>query len=423
MTGSDADISALVDALEPNEVSRDDADLDAYAVAGVRPRAVVRPGAIERVQAALRGAHASGLTVVPAGSGANLGALNRPARYDAALATQALDQVIEYDPDNFYVRVQAGCTLRALEEALARKGQRVPVDFPPGGARTIGGLASTPFAGPRRPFLGGPRDVTLGLSAVLADGRLIHAGGVTTKNVSGYDLTRLLIGACGSLATLVEINLRTIPLAEASDAIEATFDAPSAAFGFACAMARSNARPSFATVTAGGGPGGHAPRVWVGAEGFAKDVASQIARFRAAAGDAGASDVREPAAPYTELLCAVHAAAQPQGDDLVVRVSAPMTALHRFAQLAGAEAWIAFVPAGVIVVRAPDEAAQAALGEIDRLCADTGAHRHVVGAPAALRDQIDVWGSGRATADLAAALKKQFDPKGVLAPGVMPGFV
>jgi len=91
--------------------------------------------------------------------------------------------------------------------------------------------------------------------------------------------------------------------------------------------------------------------------------------------------------------------------------------------LARASAWIAFVPTGVIIVRAPGEAAQAMLHEIDRLCADTGAHRHVVGAPATLRDKIDVWGNGRDTAALAAALKNQFDPKGVLAPGVMPEFV
>jgi len=375
----------------------------------------------------MRVAQEARVAVVAVGSGSKVGALNTPRRYDAALSLEKLDRILEYDADNCYVRVEAGCRLGALEETLAAKGQRLPLDFRSGSDGTAGGLMSAPQVGARYPFLGAPRDVALGLGAVLAGGRLIRPGGVTTKNVAGYDLTRLLVGSCGSLGVIVEVNLRTTPQPECGRAIEARFEESSKGFDFACAMMRTRLSPSFVTVLCnaaareGGIGSASSTSVLLGAEGFEKDVSSQLSQLGAAASEAGASAVSDSLPPYRDLVDTILARATGSADELVVRVSAPMTALHRFATPKGEASAMAFVGAGVIVIRAAGADAGTVLAEIDRECEASNAHRHVVSAPTEIKGSIDVWGGRNDAGAPARAIKNAFDPAGVLSPGTMPG--
>lgn len=427
MTDRRKRLAPLVDSLAADEVSRDRSDLSRHAIDGLSPHVVLFPRSIESVCTVMRIAQEERVAVVPAGSGSKIGSLNTPSRYDAALSLLALDRVLECDADNGFVRVQAGCRLATLEEALASKGQRLPLDFRSHSDGTIGGLMSAPQVGPRYPFLGAPRDVALGLGAVLAGGKLIRPGGVTTKNVAGYDLTRLLVGSCGSLAVVVEVNLRTTPLPECARAIEARFAEPSQALAFACATVRSRLSPSFATVLCNAAladgeiRGASSTSVLLGAEGFEKDVSSQIERFRAAASDAGASAVNDALASYRDLLDAMLCAGDASPDELVVRVSAPMTALDRFANPRGEAVAMAFAGAGVIIIRAASAGARRVLEEVDGTCRESAAHRHVVSAPAEIKGSIDVWGEGRDSDALMRAIKNEFDPAEVLSPGRMPG--
>jgi len=420
-------LAPLLDALEADEVSRDRPLVSRYAIDGLSPEVVAAPRSIEGVCAVMRVAQEEQIAVVPVGGGSKVGALNTPRRYDAALSLEKLDRVLEYDADNGFVRVEAGRRLGALEERLASKGQRLPLDFRSGSDGTAGGLMSAPQVGARCPFLGAPRDVALGLGAVLAGGKLIRPGGVTTKNVAGYDLTRLLVGSCGSLGVMVEVNLRTTPEPECGRAIEARFEESSQAFDFACAMMRTWLSPSFATVLCNATPAGGGVRsasstsVLLGAEGFEKDVSSQLAQLGAAASDAGASAVSDSLPPYRDLVDMMVERASASPEELVVRVSAPMTALHRFANPGGEASAMAFVGAGVIIIRSPGARARAVLEEVDRECEASEAHRHVVSAPAEIKGSIDVWGGGEDARALARAIKNAFDPAGVLSPGTMPG--
>lgn len=118
--------------------------------------------------------------------------------------------VVRIDAADMVVRVRAGTTVTDLDAALAEVGQTVALPAWPGA--TVGGVLAVGHSGLRRLGWGPVRDALLEVRAASADGRLITAGGPTVKNVSGYDLCRLLVGSLGTLALVVEVVLRTRPL-------------------------------------------------------------------------------------------------------------------------------------------------------------------------------------------------------------------
>jgi glycolate oxidase FAD binding subunit len=117
--------------------------------------------------------------------------------------------VVAHQPAEMTVRVGAGTTLAELDDALARNGQTTVLDGPP--HATVGGVLATAADGIRRLRVGPVRDALLEARYVSAEGRLITAGGPTVKNVTGYDLCRLLVGSLGTLGLLGEVVLRTRP--------------------------------------------------------------------------------------------------------------------------------------------------------------------------------------------------------------------
>jgi glycolate oxidase FAD binding subunit len=119
--------------------------------------------------------------------------------------------VVEHQPAEMTVRVLAGTTVVDLDAALAAAGQQVALPDRPGS--TVGGVLAVGRSGTRRLGWGPVRDAVLGLRYVTAEGAVAMAGGPTVKNVSGYDLCRLLVGSLGTLGLLAEVVLRTRPIA------------------------------------------------------------------------------------------------------------------------------------------------------------------------------------------------------------------
>jgi glycolate oxidase FAD binding subunit len=124
----------------------------------------------------------------------------------------ALARVVAHTPEDMTATVEAGCTLAAFQAQLARAGQWLPVDPPFPETTSIGALLAANLSGPRRFGHGTVRDYLLGIKVVLADGRLIKAGGQVVKNVAGYDLCKLFIGSRGSLGVIVEATFKLRPL-------------------------------------------------------------------------------------------------------------------------------------------------------------------------------------------------------------------
>jgi glycolate oxidase FAD binding subunit len=157
------------------------------------------PSTVDDLQQALAKANAAKSRI----EGVNLSALNR---------------IIEHTPEDMTVTVQSGATLADLQTEVRKRGQWLPLD-PPDASISIQQLLAQNVSGPRRFGYGTVRDYVIGLTVVLADGRLIHSGGKVVKNVAGYDLMKLFIGDQGTLGIVVEVTFKLRPIPE----VEKTF--------------------------------------------------------------------------------------------------------------------------------------------------------------------------------------------------------
>lgn len=121
--------------------------------------------------------------------------------------------IISYEPTELVVTARAGTQLAEVEAALAEKGQMLGFEPPYFGATaTLGGAIACGFSGPRRPYAGSARDFVLGARIVNGRGEILHFGGEVMKNVAGYDVSRLMVGALGTLGVLLEVSLKVLPI-------------------------------------------------------------------------------------------------------------------------------------------------------------------------------------------------------------------
>ena len=177
--------------------------------------AILQPQALE-LGALVQALHAEGRPWLPAGQASRLdwGAAVVPPC--TVVRSSALNRILEHNPGDFTIRVEAGTPLETLQQALAEQGQWLAVDWPWGlgslGGGSIGGLVARGLTGGYRQRYLGIRDQLIGIGLMRADGVSAKAGGQVVKNVAGYDLMRLFTGSWGSLGLITELTLRTMPL-------------------------------------------------------------------------------------------------------------------------------------------------------------------------------------------------------------------
>lgn len=125
--------------------------------------------------------------------------------------------IIKYDPRELVMTARAGTTLSELEETLAQSGQMLPFEPPHfGTGATLGGTIACNLSGPRRAYAGAARDFVLGTKIINGKGEVLRFGGEVMKNVAGYDISRLMAGAMGTLGVLLEVSIKVLPQAAAS---------------------------------------------------------------------------------------------------------------------------------------------------------------------------------------------------------------
>ncbi len=178
---------------------------------GVQPDRWQCPDSEAAVAEAVREASLTGDWILPAGGGTAMKAANPVDRVPIALDTTALAGVREYEPADLTISVAAGTRWADLQAALRENGQTIPVDVPFADRATVGGVVATGYAGPRRLRDGTLKDLLLGASFVRGDGLSAKAGGMVVKNVSGFEIPRLLHGSWGALAIITSVNLKVIP--------------------------------------------------------------------------------------------------------------------------------------------------------------------------------------------------------------------
>ena len=130
------------------------------------------------------------------------------------LTTRTHEGIISYDPTELVATVRAGTVLAELTAALADQGQMLPFEPPEWPGATIGGVLACGLSGPRRPFSGSARDFVLGTRIINGQAQDLRFGGEVMKNVAGYDVSRLQIGAWGTLGVLLDISMKVLPLPE-----------------------------------------------------------------------------------------------------------------------------------------------------------------------------------------------------------------
>ena len=211
----------------PGDLLTDPADCWPYGFDNSRrqalPQAVVLLASVDQVQPLVAFCNREHLPLIARGRGTNTTGATVPDRGGLVLSFERLDRILRIDPDNRLAVVEPGVTNQNLQEALAQQGFFWPPDPTSAATCTLGGNLGCNAAGPRAVKYGTPRENTLGLKAVTGAGDLLRTGVQTTKGVVGYDLTRLLIGSEGTLAVITQATLKLTPLAEAKRTLRASF--------------------------------------------------------------------------------------------------------------------------------------------------------------------------------------------------------
>ncbi len=224
-------------------VLHDTARTIAYRVGGQVPQWVVQPASLDELSNVLAACHQAGASVVPWGGGTQQLDSPLPHPPDVVLALERLNQVLRYEPESLSLEVGAGATLAHLQALLASHNQMLPIDAPLPDRATIGGLVATASDGPRRPGYGTLRDLLLGMTLVEVDGTIVRNGAQVVKNISGYDLVRLLHGSYGSLAVIASVNLKTLPRPPLETTLLLTFDSLDSLLALRAALATSYLLP------------------------------------------------------------------------------------------------------------------------------------------------------------------------------------
>jgi len=186
------------------------------------PAESARPGSEAELARMVADAQRRGLKVSPRG-GATKSDWGGPVdRVDLAVSTLSLNRVLEHAAGDMTVTVEAGCTIAALQQTLARQGQRLASDPIWPDRATVGGVLAANDSGSLRHAFGPLRDLVLGVTVALPDGTLARSGGKVVKNVAGYDLPKLMTGAFGTLGIVTRATFRVHPLPRESRTFEFT---------------------------------------------------------------------------------------------------------------------------------------------------------------------------------------------------------
>jgi glycolate oxidase FAD binding subunit len=377
--------------------------VDPEYVRGLDGAVAVAPGNTEEVAAVLRLAQENHLAVVERGGGTKQG-WGYPVAPGLVLEMHRLNALKEHTWQDMTCSVEAGCTWTALQAGLAQHGQFVAVDPLWPDKATVGGIVATNDSGALRQRYGGLRDLIIGMTIVLADGTIAHTGGKVVKNVAGYDLHKLMIGAFGTLGVVTSVNFRlhSIPRSVRSFTVSGTSVEPVGRV----MLAMLHAQLSTVAIQLRGG-----------VEGFDLDI--QLASL---------PEVLETQAGALEILAqgeglALRAAAddvwsarqQRLNADVVCKGTMLPSEIARFAERVRGLGGESVTQAGGIMIAGFPVAAAERLVELRRELEAGGGSLMVLKQPA--ESKLDCWGTLPDSLPLMREIKRQFDPERTLNPG------
>ncbi|QCG97950.1 glycolate oxidase subunit GlcE [Azospirillum sp. TSA2s] len=380
----------------------------------------LKPETAAQVTDAVRWALSAGEPLEILGSGSRRG-LGRPVQAGHVLDLSGLSGVIAYEPEELVLTALAGTPMDTIRVLLADRGQHLAFEPPEGG--TLGGLVASGLAGPRRISAGSARDHTLGIAGVSGRAEAYKGGGKVVKNVTGYDVPKLMAGSFGTLTALTEITVKVLPAPEdtatlllfglddaaAVAMLDRALRSPYEVSGAAHLPAATAARSGVADVAGAGGA-----VTLVRLEGFGPSVAARVTMLR--------EELRADAVLGRDLSLALWREVRDGGTGdnashlwkLSVPPSTGPSTVETIRRTLDVEVFYDW-GGGLVWLTAPPDAAATI-----RAALSAGGHATLVRAPEAVRAATDVFQPlPEPLMALSRRVKESFDPKGILNPGRM----
>jgi glycolate oxidase FAD binding subunit len=379
----------------------------------------IKPRDTKDLREAVAWALNEGVTLDVRGSGSKID-LGKPMRCDQILDLSAVSGIVDYAPEELVVTLRAGTPLSEVEALLAQRNQMLafePPDLGPllgraAGEGTLVGTIMGNFAGSRRVSAGAARDHLLGFSGVNGRGEAFKSGGRVMKNVTGYDLSKLLAGSWGTLAVLDEVSVKVLPAPDQTRTLLLHGLGDAAAVKAMCTAMGSPHEVSGAAHVG--------DRTALRVEGVAPSVEARLEGLRdlfpgTQTGELGTlesrafwRDVRDAVPLGAEAGDAVWriSCAPTDGAEIVARIKAGQPAARAFYDWSGGLVWLA------LPVR--DDADHALVRS------GLAGHATLIRAPEKVRAAVPVFQpQPPALASLGVRVKESFDPKGLFNPGRM----
>lgn len=385
----------------------------ADAIDGVVPGYVALPDSAEELAQILADAARDRQRTVFRGGGSKLGWGRVPNRVDLVIGTEKLDRLLAHRHGDLTVTAQAGMPLAVLNRQLAEHRQYLPVESAFDSA-TIGGIVATNDSGPMRHRFGTPRDLLIGVTLAMTDGRLVKAGGTVVKNVAGYDLGKLVSGSHGTLAAIVDATFKLLPIPLASTTLVAAYtDGNAVAHDVAVLNGSQVELAAFDVSVSSSGS-------WILLMRMASSpaaTAAQAAEARrllssapaAVSGDEERSLWEEQIrAPWAEGGTVVRFSWLPSRLPAVVAVLSRLRQSGCHVETFTGRA----IGSGLLRLGGDESAIVAGIAAL-RASPDVG-HVVVLRATPQLKSQVDVWGPASGAIEVARTLKRMFDPADIL---------
>lgn len=450
--------SRLESVLGAHRIIAAETELREYAIDGMVPSAIVRPASAQETAEVARFAIAEELAIVATGSRSKLELGMPPVRYDIALDMTGLHEIAHFDPGDLTLSVDAGMPLRKLAKVLAEKGQFLPLAVPCYETSTVAGTLASGIDSALRKQYGTPRDFLIGAEFVDGKGALCKSGGRVVKNVTGYDLHKLLIGSLGTLAVITRLNFRTFTLPQAHGGHLACFSNLEGASAYRDLLEMSGlplanleilspemvsltsavlreTNPDFAGRLDPGtwcvyasfeGNEAVVPRVARDLHKLANEAAATASEILDASSDAHLGGVLREAFDWlrwTSPIVALFRLALPQV------TPGALEDLQGVAQESSQRSALLVRAAGVVyftlLAKTEDEsdlrAMENAATRVFSLAAAGQGHATLLHAPLKLKSRVNVWGPNRADLGMMQRVKHSFDPQNIFAPGCFVG--
>jgi glycolate oxidase FAD binding subunit len=440
-------VSPLRGIVGESHIIQDPDKLKAYSLDGKKPKIIVSPETIDEVSKVVTLANNQHLTIIPRGNGTKMGMGGIPKKIDIVLSTNRLNRITDSDCENLTLSAQGGITLNEVQKSLAKvgKGYFLPLDPPFTEKATLGGIVATNSNGPKRLLYGAARDLIIGTKAVFPNGDVVISGGKTVKNVSGYDMCKLLIGSYGTLGIICEITFKLLPLPEKEATLLLSFAKLEEVDGFARELRGSQLVPSSAEILNAAAvqkmkysmslPLSGNYVVVVGVEGVTESIDRQISQLSEMGKKYGVLEaVTLDSEKHQAFWIGIRDLSYglTEGDSNLISLKTTFL-ISKSGEMLGNYAKIAreFGIEGVFIChsgngilysyllpgknfRSKIESLVELIGKLTSEAVKNGGNLVVESSPLSIKKKVDVWGQSRGDYLVVRRLKEQIDPAGIL---------